>query len=227
MDKSLCVWVLAGSPVWAAKPAIERLPQPDRVIAANGGSSLAAQLGITPDLIVGDLDSADPSLVQEWEARGVEIRRYGHATKSETDTELAVLAAVEWLLEREGTIYLLGGTSGRLDHTLANVLLLTHPTLNDKDLRVIEGRQEAFLAKPGRWNPIEGQPGDLMSLLPVGGDVINVQLEGFVYPLNGETLQAGRGQGGSNELATHDARLWLDSGYLLVVLSHSGKAGDV
>jgi thiamine pyrophosphokinase len=216
----MCIWVLAGSPVGTVKVAVERLPKPDKVIAANGGSTLAAQLGLVPDLVIGDLDSADPALISQWEAQGVETRRYGHTTKSETDTELAVLAAVEWLRGHGGTIYLLGGTGGRLDHTLANVLLLTHPRLMEVDLRLVEGRQELFLAKPSRWNHVEGTRGDLVSLLPVGDEATGITLEGFVYPLSQETLQKGRGRGVSNEIATSDARIWLDSGQLLVVLSH-------
>ncbi len=216
----MCIWVLAGSPVGIVKVAVERLPKPDRIIAANGGSALAAQLGLVPDLVIGDLDSADPALIGEWEAQGVEARRYGHTTKSETDTELAVMAAVEWLHGREGTIYLLGGTGGRLDHTLANVLLLTHPLLAEVDLRLVEGRQEVFLAKPGRWNHIEGAQGDLVSLLPVGEDVTGITLEGFVYPLNQETLHRGRGRGVSNEIANPNVRIWFEESQLLVVLSH-------
>jgi thiamine pyrophosphokinase len=220
MMPEICIWVLAGSPVGTVKVAVERLPKPDRIIAANGGSALAAQLGVVPDLVIGDLDSADPALIGEWEAQGVETRRYGHTTKSETDTELAVLAAVEWLRGEGGTIYLLGGTGGRLDHTLANVLLLTHPLLAQVDLRLVEGRQEVFLAKPGRWNHVEGAQGDLVSLLPVGEEATGVTLEGFVYPLSDETLHRGRGRGVSNEIATTHARIWLHGGQLLVVLAH-------
>lgn len=218
----IVIWVLAGSPDLTAQAALEHLPKPDKVIAADGGSILADHLGLVPDLVIGDLDSADPTLVERWEAQGVETRRYGHTTKSETDTELAVMAAVEWLHGQPSTIYLLGATGGRLDHTLANILLLTHPLLAGIDLRVITETQEAFLAKPGQWTRVAGQPGDLMSLLPVGADAGGILLEGFVYPLQRETLLKGSGRGVSNEIATPGARLWLDSGQLLVVVSHRG-----
>ncbi len=102
---------------------------------------------------------------------------------------------------------------------LANVLLLTHPQLAGMDVRLLEGRQEVWLAKPGCWNQVAGQPGDLITLLPVGNDATGVLLEGFAFPLNHETLQAGRGLGVSNELAAESARLWLDGGKLLVVVS--------
>src|SRR5688500_16992343 len=90
------VWVLASGPVVDPAHLVARLPSPDVVIAADGGSSLAARLYLMPDLIIGDLDSSEPSLIGKFEARGVEIRRYEHTTKTETDTELAVFAALEW-----------------------------------------------------------------------------------------------------------------------------------
>jgi thiamine pyrophosphokinase len=215
-----CIWVLAAGPHQSANASAARLPKADMVIAANGGSALAVHLGIVPDLVIGDLDSADPRLIEKWEHLGVEMRRYSHTTKNETDTELAVLAALEWLQGASSTIYILGATGGRLDHTVANILLLTFPHLRSVDVRVVQGEQEVFLAKPGQWNQIAGQPGDLMSLLPVGRDATGVILEGFVYPLQRETLSQGSGRGVSNEIATQDARLWLDAGRLLVIVSH-------
>lgn len=214
-----CIWVLAGSTQWSAEVAIDRIPSADWIVAANGGSALAAQLGIIPNLVIGDLDSADPNLIAEWERQGIETRRYGHTTKNETDTELAIFAALDWLGDRPGTLYLLGGTGGRLDHTLSNVLLLTHPKLAAVDLRLIESKQEVWLAKANCWNAIEGQVGDVVSLLPVGEDAIGILLEGFIYPLERETLLAGRGRGVSNEIAHEGARLWLDGGKMLVVVS--------
>jgi thiamine pyrophosphokinase len=214
-----CVWVLASSPVWNVHPSIDWLPAPDKVVAADGGSSLAAQLGLTPDLIIGDLDSSDPSLIEHLESEGVQAVRYEHRTKVETDTELAALAALGWKPE---TIYLLGATGGRLDHTLANALLLTHPRLAGVDVRLIEGRQEAFLAKRGRWNDLPGGAGDTVSLLPIGGTTHGVRTENLEYPLNGEDLLEGRGRGVSNVILQSGARLWLDEGKLLIVVLHLG-----
>jgi thiamine pyrophosphokinase len=215
-----CIWVLAASPELEGHNAVAHLPRPDMVIAANGGSALAVHLGLVPDLVIGDLDSADAQLIDKWERQGVEVRRYSHTTKNETDTELGVFAAIDLLQDQSATIYILGATGGRLDHTLSNILLLTHPQLSGIDVRVVEGKQELFLAKPGQWNLVPGQPGDLMSLLAVGGDAAGVILEGFVYPLKQETLLQGSGRGVSNEIANPDARMWLDTGQLLVVVSH-------
>src|SRR4051812_26212139 len=140
-QSQITVWILASSPVRSAVSTVAWLPAPDHVVAADGGSTLAKRLGLTPDLIIGDLDSADPALVAQWEATGVEVQRYQHTEKLETDTELAVLEALRW---QPGRIYLLGAMGGRLDHEIANILLLTHPRLASIDLRIVAGRQEIF-----------------------------------------------------------------------------------
>jgi thiamine pyrophosphokinase len=192
------------------------------VVAADGGSTLAARLGLVPDLVIGDLDSSELAVVQEFAERGAEIATYEHTTKLETDTELAALAA---LRGDPAVIYLLGATGGRLDHALANVLLLSHPDLAERDVRIIEGHTEVYLAKPGRWNNLHGETGDTVSLLPLGAEAAGVSTEGLEYPLNSETLLPGRGRGVSNVIAARDARIWLDSGQLLIVHLHSALEG--
>lgn len=212
-----CVWVFAASPQWDVQATTEWLPGPDYIVAADGGTSAVEQLGLVPDLVLGDLDSSNPALTERLRAAGVEIRRFDHNTKLETDTELATLAALEWRPER---IYLLGVIGGRLDHSLANVLLLTHPQLAGEDVRLVDGRQEVYLAKSGMWNPIEGKNGDTVTLLPVGGDVRGVRSQGLRWPLAGDTLLVGHGRGVSNLVEGVGAQVWLDAGCLLVVALH-------
>jgi len=217
-NKSTCVWVLASGPYEDLPGALQWAPKAGKVVVADGGTALARELGLRPDLIVGDLDSSLPSLVEQFQAQGVEVRRYDHDTKLETDTELALLAALEWQPE---TIVLLGALGGRLDHALANILLLTRPAFAHLDIRIIDGKQEAFLAKPGRWNPIRGNEGDTVTLLPIGGDAHGVRTEGLHWPLLGETLPQGHGRGVSNLIDATSARVRLDDGLMLVVVVHS------
>jgi thiamine pyrophosphokinase len=198
--------------------ALQWAPKAGKVVAADGGTALARELGLRPDLIVGDIDSSPTSLVEQYEAEGVEVRRYDHNTKLETDTELALLAALEW---QPDTVVLLGALGGRLDHALANVLLLTRPAFAPIDIRIIDGNQEAFVAKRGRWNPIRGRRGDTVTLLPVGVDALGVRTEGLHWPLRGETLPQGYGRGVSNRIDAPNAQVRLDEGLMLVVTLHS------
>ncbi|HYP18482.1 MAG TPA: thiamine diphosphokinase [Chloroflexia bacterium] len=221
--RSRCVWVLAASPVWSSPGRLRHLPPPDVVIAADGGTTLAARLGLAPDLVIGDMDSSDPALLQQFEAQGIPFDRSRHETKVETDTELAALAALAW---QPDTIIVMGAIGGRLDHSVANLLLLTHPRLAGHDVRVVDGAQVAMLAKPGRWNELPASLGDTVSLLPVGGDAERVSTKDLLYPLHGETLLMGRGRGVSNEVTGPNPGVDYESGLLMVVIVRSGRSTE-
>ena len=217
-------WVLASGPVERPEVATHGLVPPDIVIAADGGSTLAKRLGLIPDLIVGDMDSSNAEIIAAFEAQGVEVRRYDHRTKAETDTELALFAALEWQPEE---IVLLGALGGRLDHALANIFLLTNPRLSLTRVRIVGTNEQLFIAHARVWTAIRGGVGDTVSLLPVGGSAKAVSLEGFEYLLHGETLPQGLARGVSNRLTEPEGRVWVEDGMLLVVQTlNRGLGGD-
>lgn len=214
-----CVWVLASGPVADLDLTLSNAPAPHVVIAADGGTVLADKMGLTPNLIIGDVDSSPSALVDRYDQAGVEVRRFDHNTKWETDTELALLAALEW---HPRVIYILGALGGRLDHALANVLLLTNPSLAALDIRIVDGPHELFLAKPGIWNAIPGIQGSTVSLLPIGGPVASVTTRGLHWPLDAEILPPGQGRGVSNLVDDPNAAaVRYEDGQLVVVVVHS------
>ncbi len=63
----------------------------DLVVAADGGTRYALDAGITPDLVVGDMDSLDEAEVREVEERGALVECYP-IRKDKMDGHLAILA---------------------------------------------------------------------------------------------------------------------------------------
>ena len=190
------------------------------VIAADGGLARARAIGMEPTLLVGDLDSLDPTLIAAAEASGPPIRR-APAAKDESDAELALLAAVS---EGATRVTVLGAFGGpRLDHALANVWLLAHPALHGIDVALLDARTRAsLLSAPGPGGApvrrsLPGRPGAIVTLLPFGGDVSGVTTEGLRYPLRDEPLKVGPARGLSNVREGADAAVTVRRGRLLVI----------
>lgn len=203
--------IVANTPGFDARPFAPLLRRADLLIAADGGGNALYAEGLTPHLVIGDLDSLSDAALAAWRAQGVTIRRFP-ADKDETDLELALLAAIE----RGATqIDVLGALGGRWDQGLANVALLAMPEVRGRRVRLLDYDQEAFLVD--REAMIAGRIGDTVSLLPLGGDAHGITTQGLQYPLNDATLHFARSRGVSNVLVANPASVRLRVGLLLVV----------
>ena len=188
------------------------IKQNDLVIAADGGSRHCRSLDIQPGVLIGDLDSTDPALVEEWRGVGVEIIQHPE-DKDQTDLELALMLA-----QNRGArkIVVYGAVGGRLDMTFGNLFLPAHPNLTTPTT-LINGAEEVHLMHPGDLLTLVGDPEDLVSLVPIqpGDSIVNTT--GFLYPLKNEALEFGLSRGLSNQLTEKRGTIHLESGLLAVI----------
>jgi thiamine pyrophosphokinase len=187
----------------------------DLVICADGGASNALALDLQPQVVIGDLDSLDERLHARLEEKHCQFIVHP-ASKDETDLELAVKYAAE---QGAQEMLILGALGERLDHALANVLLLALPELRSVTARIFDGRQEVFLIRNEAL--IAGQVGDTLSLLPLTEEVTGIYTEGLEYPLGNGTLYLGPTRGVSNTLTAPQARVRVGQGLLLAVIIHN------
>jgi thiamine pyrophosphokinase len=215
MSENPAALLIAGGPpppvAWA-RPLLERA---SLVFCADSGLHLCLACGLRPDMLVGDLDSVGPEqLARLPELRfGVERHR---SDKDESDLDLALRAlARHW----QGPVDILAALGGRLDHALFNVCAV-----------LFQGRQlglQVRLLEPDTVvYPLESDPlelhnlaGATCSILPLGGPLEEVYLEGFRYPLQGEALGHRQTRGLSNQIEGPLARIRARSGQALVVVS--------
>ena len=184
----------------------------DVIICADGGTRHALSLGLTPDLVIGDLDSLAPRDREQLVQEGVRIEAYPR-DKDYTDLELALMAAQA---RRPESVLLLAALGGRLDQTLANILLLAHPRFVKMPITLISGPERAWVVDDGLV--VRGKPGDVLSVLPLSPDVAGLTYRGDLrWLLDDARLPMGSSRGVSNVFTGPEAHLSLRSGIVLVI----------
>lgn len=182
--------------------------QADLTIAADRGLEAFAAAGIVPELLIGDMDSVDASILRAYEGKVDQTRLC--CQKDDTDGEAALNLAA-----RHGAkvVTFLGALGGRMDHALANLMLLNlahrlgiRAQILDEHVRILRVDGECVLS---------GAKGDTVSLLPLG-EARGVTLEGFFYPLEHATLTSTSTLGVSNVVNAERAAIYVEEGDLLL-----------
>ncbi|HET7010487.1 MAG TPA: thiamine diphosphokinase [Anaerolineales bacterium] len=187
----------------------------DWILAADGGAAHCQRLGVTPAVIIGDLDSLPQPQAQ------ITTIRFPEA-KDQTDLELALRYAVG---HGAAEILVCGALGGRQDHALANIALGLAPSWADVDLRYDDGETEITFLHGGMTRLLHGVAGDLVSLIALGSDAVGVTTSGLLYPLKHETLAFGSTRGVSNALTGDRASVSLRRGSMVSILTR-GRDGS-
>ena len=184
------------------------------IIAADGGANHCARLGIVPDILLGDLDSVETGLLQKLQAQGVAIHRHP-PEKDATDLELALDLA----LDRGATaVWLVGALGGRWDMSLANIMLCALEKYRSLPITLVGADCRMHILRSGQPFTVHPtHPGRKVSLLPLGGDIQGITLEGFQYPLRDASLPFGSSRGISNVLTEETGTVRLEQGVLLCI----------
>lgn len=205
--------ILINGDIWDYGAVQHFVRDSDILIAADGGVRHSLSLNRTPDIVVGDMDSADPALLSQLQARNVQVERHP-PVKDQTDLELAIERAL-----REGAdeIILLGATGGRLDQTIANVLILAQRPW-PAQITLAEGNQTATLLRGPTTLQISGNAGETVSLIPLSPRVTGVTYSGLDYGLQDATIELGSTRGVSNAMSSSHATVSITDGMALIVV---------
>lgn len=183
------------------------------IICLDGGVRHAQKLGLIPQMILGDLDSADEEILQYYRKRNVPFRTFP-AKKDKTDMEIGLEYAVE-IGAKE--IVILGAIGSRIDHSLGNLHLLKIPLGYGIDAEIINEHNRIRLINQAV--KIAGKPGDLVSLIPLTTEVTGVTTKGLEYALHQAVLTVGSSYGISNVMTDAEAEVLIQSGLLLIIQS--------
>ncbi len=207
-----CIIVASGT--LAYTPAIKTLLRgADLIIAADGGANHLKALNIQPHIIIGDMDSILPHGKSFFKKNHIPIITHP-SKKDNTDTDLCI----DYALEKGATnITLIGVTGQRLDHTLANIFLLRRLSDLGIEARIIDETNEIYLVTD--YLELLGEPGDLLSVIPISDNVTGLSLKGLEYPIENASISMGSSLGISNCFKDTSATISIKTGSLLVTKS--------
>ena len=197
-------------------PAVA-VPGAPTVVAADGGLDRAVALGLDVDVVIGDLDSVSPAALAAAESTGARVVRH-RVAKDATDLELALDEAVSLGARR---VLVVASAYGRLDHLFSALLLLASDRYADVEIDALVGDTPVHVVRGSR--SLSGDPGDLVTLLPLGGAADGVSTEGLAYPLRGETLAPGSSRGVSNVFSKPEATVSVGRGVVLALRPPSAQ----
>ncbi|MDY3928237.1 MAG: thiamine diphosphokinase [Clostridia bacterium] len=182
-----------------------KINKSDYIICADGGYKHCKALGIKPAVLIGDMDSIGDN-DYDGEIINLPIR------KDFTDSEVCIKFI---LLKDFEEILMFGFIGTRMDHTVTNILLLKQIAEAGKKAHIIDEHNDIMIA--GTENIIYGKKGDLISIIPVSGNLCGVTTNGLSYPLSDETLVLGESRGVSNFMTSNKCQININSGMGIIV----------
>ncbi|WP_321495552.1 thiamine diphosphokinase [uncultured Desulfobacter sp.] len=187
------------------------IQQADMIIAADGGAVHLHHMGIAPQIIIGDLDSIPQEILSCFKEKQIKIFKHP-VRKDQTDMQLCMDYAIDHGCTN---LVIMGATSTRLDHTLANIFLVR--TLADQGIptMILDACNDIHIVVSRLT--LSGRPGDLISVIPISDRVTGLTLKGLEYPLLDQSLCMGATIGISNVFQQNNAEISLKSGAVLVI----------
>lgn len=186
------------------------------IIAVDAGMEFFARVGVEPDIIVGDFDSVESSILEKFREKEYIEMCVLNPVKDETDTEYAVHEAV-----RRGadSITILGGTGTRLDHVLGNIGLLGIGLDEEIDVELLDVHNRVRMLNKGITLRKKEQYGKYVSLLPYSPEICGLTIRGMKYNVENVTLKSSEAKGVSNEMVEDEASISFENGVLLLIES--------
>lgn len=184
----------------------------DYIIGADGGCNHLFKMNITPNYIVGDLDSIEIEVIEYYENKNVIFKRYP-SHKDETDSEICIYMAKELGADE---IDLFGTLGGRLDHTLANIGLMNYIKDYNMRPRILTSEEEILIVKDETIT-LKGRKGDTISVISINGEAKGVTLEKLEYPLDNAIVNHLSPLGISNVMLEDDCRISIKDGCALII----------
>ena len=193
--------------------AVREFTEFDLVIAADSGLHSAQKLGLTVDVVIGDMDSADANALAEARSRGTKIIQHDR-DKNFTDLHSALLYAAECGTKK---IVVVTAGGGRLDHQLGVIAAMFDPQLRQTQVEAIWDNEEIFALQGPASCEFSAEVEDIVGLQAFSASAVGISTTGLRWQLHNEQLASHETRGVSNEATEKRISVSLVSGQLLVI----------
>ncbi|EPY2285984.1 thiamine diphosphokinase [Clostridium sporogenes] len=205
--------IIAGGKAPSKELLKQEMKDYSYIICADSGANCLYEYGITPDFILGDMDSIDKRIFSYFKEKGVYMDKYPK-DKDFTDGLVALNKAIEL---KADTIALLGCTGNRIDHILGNLGFLEICLKNNIKAYIKDENNEIFLIDKNI--SLKSRKPNYFSLQAYGSNVEGVTLFNAKFPLENYTLKMGDTLTTSNEFTDKELHIHIKSGTLIVIIS--------
>ena len=185
----------------------------DFLICCDGGMKYFYEAGIVPNVILGDMDSADKKYIKYFSNLGVEFKKFP-VEKDFTDMELGLSFALKL---GASEIFIFGGTGSRFDHSLTNAHILKKALDEGVSAWLIDENNKICLVD--KSVKLFGKKGDLVSLIPFTTKVFGITTKGLYYSLENAEMEIGNSLGVSNVMLSEECEISVEGGILFVVMA--------
>ena len=178
-----------------------------KIIAVDKGINICHDLNVSPEFLIGDLDSANFNAIQ-WAEKISTVKKFP-ADKDLTDTQLALN-----LFNDENFLILTGIFGGRADHLFSNIFSCAN---SKSKICLVDDKELIFFVKSGDSCKINffDKPQNL-SLLPMTETVEGVNLKNVHWELKNATLKQNFPNAISNRVENDEIKISVENGILAV-----------
>ena len=210
VESTKSAWVFAGGEFHVEDLDISCVNEHDTIVGVDRGIEHCLSTGLVPDLLMGDFDSVESTVLHDSRLAEKQIIRHP-VRKNSSDLELAL----QWLSDSEiDRVVLLGISGGRSDHHLFN-WMLPMQKIWPFSTELVDKSVHAYTVNATYPLHIPVHTGDTVSLLPMP-DADGVVTEGLEYALHNASIGSGTTLGLSNIAVAETISVSIDSGQLLV-----------
>jgi thiamine pyrophosphokinase len=185
-------------------------PRQQVIIACDGASEFLYANKMTPDYIIGDLDSVTPKTLAYYKHKKVTVKKVVNQNKNDLEKALDLA-----LGKKFKNISIIGLTGKRFDHSINNISILKRYS-RKADIRVYDN--EFVMMVIHKAAKLQCKVGDIVSLIPLP-EATGITTSGLKYPLKNESLIFGKREGALNEAIAENVGVKIKKGELLILLS--------